>query len=244
MSNSYFRFKQFTINQDKCAMKVTTDACLFGAIIASELSKSEKPNYKMLDIGTGTGLLSLMVAQKTSSIINAIEIDRDTSEQAYTNFHSSPWASRLTIFFEDVKKHHFTTLYDVIFSNPPFYENELTSPNKKRNTALHEEGLLLSELAAIIQKNMAAGGRFFLLVPYKRKTEIESLLNNNGLEINRFTFVRQTSNHEYFRIIIEGNRAGENNQPVLTDDLFIKNNSDEYSPEFVALLKDYYLYLD
>ena len=128
MSNSYFQFKQFIIHQDRCAMKVTTDACLFGAWVAEE-DKSEKIITKnVLDIGTGTGLLSLMYAQKNSlANIDAIEIDEDAYIQAKENVAASPFAERINIIHDDIKRFTFSKKYDCIISNPPFYEKEIRS---------------------------------------------------------------------------------------------------------------------
>jgi tRNA1Val (adenine37-N6)-methyltransferase len=121
VANNYFQFKQFTIHQDRCAMKVTTDGCLFGAWIAKQVDGNKLAVDNILDIGTGTGLLSLMIAQQSPAKIDAIEIDKETYEQAKENVAASPWAERINIIHGDAKQLPASQQYDVIVSNPPFY---------------------------------------------------------------------------------------------------------------------------
>src|ERR1700741_4578062 len=122
-------------------MKVTTDGCLFGSLVAT-LSKKEQP-FNVLDIGTGTGLLSLMFAQQQPHAhIDAIEIDKNAFEQASSNVSASPWHNRIKVLYGDARHFTFTTRYDVIISNPPFYENELKGNDDKKNVAHHGDHLL------------------------------------------------------------------------------------------------------
>src|SRR3954469_11797521 len=126
MANNYFSFKQFIIHQDKCAMKVCTDACLFGAYVADRFQITNS-KFHVLDIGAGTGLLSLMLAQKNSTVqIDAVEIDKAASEQAKENFKHSLWRDRLHIHHQPIQEFGMNT-YNLIISNPPFYENDLKS---------------------------------------------------------------------------------------------------------------------
>jgi tRNA1Val (adenine37-N6)-methyltransferase len=251
MANSYFQFKQFTIHQDRCAMKVTTDACLFGAWVGGQIEnrKSESDSYRigsgepqsLLDIGTGTGLLSLMLAQKTDTLIDGIEVDKDAFVQAKENMTASHWANRLNLFHADIREFIFPTAYDIIVSNPPFYENELKSPDEKRNIA-HHGGLPLNDLLGIIKKNIPVNGRFYLLFPFKRNAEMEKLVANNELSILNKTLVRQSVNHDYFRIMIEGKHK-EDGEISVTEEISIWDDQQQYTPAFTKLLKDYYLYL-
>ena len=243
MSNSYFQFKQFTIHQDRCAMKVTTDACLFGAWIVNEV-KSEKSKVKnVLDIGTGTGLLSLMLAQKNPEMkIDAIEIDNDAAEQAKTNIESSPWKEQINIIQADVKGFSFEKEFDLIISNPPFYENEIRSATDSKNVAHHSENLTLKELLVIIKENLTKRSSFFLLLPYKRNEEIKKLFKDQQLHITKMILVRQSVKHDYFRVFIKGNLNAEEKETGF-DELSIWNDKQQYTNEFVNLLKDYYLHL-
>lgn len=244
MPNSYFQFKQFTIYQDNCAMKVTTDSCLFGAWVAEEAKSRKSEVCSILDIGTGTGLLSLMLAQKINISIDAIEIDKNSFEQAIENVKGSEWNEKITVHHIDAKELAGHVLYDLIICNPPFYENELKSENNQKNIAHHSDKLELSELLVIIKNNLATDGIFCLLLPFKRNNEIKILLSENRLSITRITYVRQSESHDYFRIMLIGKfKTGETTEPVI-DEISIKDNSPEqsYTPAFTGLLKDYYLH--
>ncbi len=257
MANHYFQFKQFTIHQDRCAMKVTTDGCLFGAWVA-ELVRSEKPEVgsqklevkdqnsseNLLDIGTGTGLLSLMLAQTTDNLlIDAVEIDKDAVEQAKENIASSPWHNRINTIHINAKEFSGRHQYDLILSNPPFYENELKSGNSKKNKAHHDDGLLFNDLLTIIKRNLKPGGTFYLLLPYKRKDEIETFFTKNELAISHKTFVKQSTQHNYFRILLSGKHKTDKDVNFTTDEIAIRNENQQYTPAFIQLLKDYYLHL-
>jgi tRNA1Val (adenine37-N6)-methyltransferase len=150
MPNRFFAFKQFTILQDKCAMKVCTDAWLFGAILANYLQK-QKLN-SLADIGTGTGLLSLMVAQKNKCLIDAYEIDENAAFQAEHNFNRSPWHAQLRLIKANIKTLNINKSYDWIFCNPPFYENRLKRNNEHKNIAMHSQELLREDVLNICKK--------------------------------------------------------------------------------------------
>jgi tRNA1Val (adenine37-N6)-methyltransferase len=248
MANSYFQFKQFTIHQDRCAMKVTTDACLFGAWAAERVGSRESGVGTVLDIGTGSGLLALMVAQESDFSIDAIEMDQDAFEQASENVAASPWGDRIKTFHADARDpiaigFEFPNKYDVIISNPPFYENELKGDNVKKNIAHHNEGLLLPELLGIIKTNLKPEGIFFLLLPFKRNEEIKKLIIESNLSIGQLTFVRQSTKHDFFRMMISGKIKTDEKVETLIDEISIKDGTNQYTPAFINLLKDYYLHL-
>jgi len=224
-------------------MKVTTDACLFGAWIAEEV-KSQKLKVKsVLDIGAGTGLLSLMVAQKNSEMkIDAIEIDNEAAEQAKTNIESSPWKEQINILQDDIKGFSFEKDFDLIISNPPFYENEIRSATDSKNVAHHSENLTLKELLVIIKDNLSKTGSFFLLLPYKRNEEIKKLLKDHELSILKILFVRQSIKHDYFRVFIKGSLNAKEKETEFNE-MSIYDNNQKYTEEFVRLLKDFYLHL-
>ena len=248
MRNSFFQFKQFTIHQDRCAMKVTTDACLFGAWVAKEIeSDPDRDQEKVesgLDIGTGTGLLSLMVIQKNPRLdVLGIEIDKEAGMQAKENIDGSPWKDQITILDGDVKHHRFPEKFDVIISNPPFYEKEIRSATYSKNIAHHSEHLTLEQLLIIIKSYLTPSGSFFLLLPYKRNEEIKRVFKDHQLHISKILLVRQSVKHDYFRIMIKGKPVKDENQETEFDEISIWDEKQEYTPEFVSLLKDYYLHL-
>lgn len=246
MPNSYFQFKQFTVHHDRCAMKVTTDGCLFGAWVAKEVGSeqqavgSQQP-ANFLDVGAGTGLLSLMVAQKNNAAIEAIEIDPAAALQAQENAAASPWKETISIINQDVLQWKTARQYDCIFSNPPFYENELKSGKGRKNIAHHDEGLKLNDLLAFIKLHMKKDGCFFLLLPAKREKEAEAVLQSHGLYLQRKVLVQQTLKHQPFRMMLQGRR--QKVERVMEERMAIRDEKDQYTPEFSSLLKAYYLYL-
>ena len=243
MPNPYFRFKQFTVHHDRCAMKVTTDACLFGAWTAEAIGKGEPAlaNGRLLDIGAGSGLLSLMVAQKNQCEIDAVEIDASAAEQASENVAASPWKDAIHIINENVLQWRPQTKYDVIVSNPPFYENEIRSETAEKNVAHHDEGLKLEALLRFIQKHLHENGRYFLLLPAKRKSEVTSLLKKHNLFPEMIVQVQQSLKHQPFRLMLQG--RSRNVAEVRESFLAVKDNSDAYTPAFIHLLQPYYLHL-
>ncbi len=243
MANSFFQFKQFTVQQDKCAMKVTTDGCVFGAWATERIKNEKSIINNCLDIGTGTGLLALMLAQANKSAIDAIETDKDAFEQASKNIAVSPWGGRIKIIHADVKKFAFQNSYDTIISNPPFYEKELKGDDAKKNVAHHNDGLHLPELLDVIKKNLKPDGIFYLLLPYKRSEEIKKLFTENDLFILQLVFVRQSVNHDYFRIMLAGKVKSDELSETIIDEISIKEDTGQYTTTFVSLLKDYYLHL-
>lgn len=238
MANDFFRFKQFTIRQDKCAMKVTTDACLFGAWVAATIKSNL--DLKCLDIGTGTGLLSLMLAQAHNLQIDAIELDRDAAAQASENIAASPWAENISVMHGDILAYNGGP-YDLIITNPPFYESDLAGPNAKRNMAHHAGGLQLQDLLGKTSSLLSTEGDLFLLLPFKRQQEVGQLLHQAGLVILQEISVYPTPTHKPIRLLLHVSRKrGAARQHSA---IFIKDENGHYTSNFTALLKPYYLYL-
>jgi tRNA1Val (adenine37-N6)-methyltransferase len=225
-------------------MKVTTDACLFGAWVAKEVGSQQSTVDSVLDIGTGTGLLALMVAQKNDEVlIDAIEIEKDAADQANENAVSSPWRERIAIINADVRSFSFNHKYDLIISNPPFYENEIRSATDSKNIAHHSENLTLEELLLIIKSHLASRGSFFLLLPYKRNEEVKRVFKDHQLHISKILLVKQSVKHDYFRIMLKGKRNHKPGHETIIEEMSILDHQQRYSPEFLSLLKDYYLHL-
>lgn len=243
MANNWFQFKEFKIQQDKCGMKVSTDACIQGANAANFLL--QKPELKsVLDIGTGTGLLSLMLVQKRNDlIIDALEIEQNSFEQAQDNFKDSRWNSQLTVHHCAVQNwgKNQGLKYDFIICNPPFFQNHLQSEQEDRNTARHNVSLSSEELIKQVNVNLKDSGIFCLLFPKTGWEQFADLAKRNGLFISKLIFIQPKPHLECNRIIAFFSKAesAEINQKTLT----IYKMEKEYTEEFKELLKDYYLYL-
>ncbi|QEC69695.1 methyltransferase [Panacibacter ginsenosidivorans] len=241
MPNNYFQFKQFTVQQEHCALKVCTDACLFGAWVAKKIRNSKSAVQNILDIGTGTGLLSLMLAQQTDAIIDAVEIDESAAMQARQNFKTSPWKERLSVYNNSIQEFAETKNqpYELIISNPPFFENDLRGDNIRRNIALHSSELSLDELLSAIDTYLKDNGSFAVLLPYHRTAYFEKLA---GLKyfLQEKILVKQTPKHNYFRSML---LFGSTKVETKESEIIIREEDQQYSSAFTELLKDYYLYL-
>ena len=218
-------------------MKVCTDACILGAY-ASRLV-SPLPLSTCLDIGTGTGLLSLMLAQDSSLIIDAIDIDAVAVEEATENFRSSPWQDRLNIIQCNITSYVSQIKYDLIITNPPFFENDLTSPQQLKNIAKHAGSLTLNNLIEVIDVNLSATGYFIILLPFHRLEEFEQMSKSMNFSLHQKLLVRHSLKHGYFRGILFFGRMWA---ALIEDELVIRNENG-YTNEFISLLKNYYLHL-
>lgn len=225
-------------------MKVTTDAALFGAWVSKQ-TETRKPGAEtVLDIGTGTGLLALMYAQKNPEAnIDAIEIDEEAAAQALENVEAFPKKNRIQVINADARVFSFHRKYDLIITNPPFYENELQSDTVKTNIARHGKELSIKKMLNIIKDNLKPEGFFCLLLPFKRNAEIRGLLSEHGFTVPQMTFVRQSVKHDYFRIMLTGELRTEKKEQTRFDEISIWNERQQYTPEFEEFLKDFYLHL-
>lgn len=217
-------------------MKVCTDACILGAWFARQIPGDNH----VLDIGTGSGLLTLMLAQKSKGKIHSIEIDTPSFEQARENIEQSKWKGKISIFNDDALIYTFPHLYDFIISNPPFYEDDLKSPDTQKNLAMHSTALTLEALTGIIETNLAPDGSFGILIPYRRTDAYITLAQSKGFFLAAQLSVKQTPGHHYFRSILHFTR---NRHDVKQYELIIKDEKGVYTQTFITLLKDYYLHL-
>jgi tRNA1Val (adenine37-N6)-methyltransferase len=240
MPNNYFKFKQFTVHQERAALKVSTDSCLFGAWIAKEMQTKKCDVQTALDIGAGSGLLMLMLAQKCNALIDGIEIDNASYEQAKENITASSWKERLNLFYGDVKQFEFDKKYDLIIANPPFYENDLKSNTAERNVAMHDAGLKLDELLKVVDKNLSDDGWFAVLLPYHRTEKFIAEAEACHLNLIKRTDVMQTVHHSFFRTML---LLGKGTQKVEISSIAVKDEKNAYTAAFMELLEDYYLYL-
>lgn len=236
MANSYFEFKQFTIHQDRCAMKVCTDSCIFGAYAAVDGAK------RILDIGTGTGLLALMIAQRSPAFIDAVEIDREAYQQAVENVKQSTWAERIAVFNQPIQAFAVRSSqpYDLIISNPPFYTNNLKRPLYSQNVALHSEELGLSELVILVSYLLKKEGRFIVMLPPFESTALEESALQQKLFPSEKLHIYDRVGGKRIRVITT---FAFSEQSCQEDKLYIKDERDLYSEAFKNLLKEYYLHL-
>ena len=219
-------------------MKVCTDSCLFGAWIADKIEKRELLPKNILDIGAGTGLLSLMMAQKSKAKIDAVEIDESSFIQARENCNESAWSQQIKVLQGDARNLDLPKKFDLITSNPPFFENDLQSPENNKNLAKHHPGLTLGELIEVISKFIEIDGYFALLLPFHRVEYFKELAQKNNFYLVEEMLVRQTPIHSFFRGML---LFSTNKQNPASKEITIKNKEGFYTKEFSELLSDYYL---
>ncbi|MCC8088223.1 MAG: methyltransferase [Rikenellaceae bacterium] len=236
MPNDYFRFKQFTVRQDKCAMKVGTDGVLLGAWVTPG-------NFtKILDIGTGTGVIALMMAQRNpDSEIDAVEIEEDSCNQAEINFELSPWNRRLTVFNSSIQDfaRRTTQKYDLIISNPPYFINSLKSPYAGRTSARHTDCLTQEELLQAAKELLADKGRFAVIYPLTEAEIFIRSANSCGLYCIRRTDIRPLEGGPVKRVLMEFSlKVSECIHDALTIE---KNIRHSYTEEYRRLTADFYI---
>lgn len=235
MANTYFQFKKFRIEQNQVGMKVTTDGCFFGASISPE------ETGRMLDIGTGTGLLALMLAQKSGASIDAIEINKDAYQQAKVNFEASDWKDRLRIFHTSLQEFQPKDLYDQLVCNPPFFVNSNPGSSANKNQALHATTLSMKDLAEHAARLMKEDAQVWIMYPKTEMEQFVQLAAENGLYPSSQTTLRNTSNGPIFREVVSFRKDERNLKNK--EDVYIKESDGSYSEAFVKRLKDYYLHL-
>ena len=231
-----FTFKQFSVNQDRCAMKIGTDGVLLGA-----WTPLINNPYNVLDIGAGTGILSLMLAQRSSAEqIDAIEIDEDAYEQCVENFEASPWGDKLFCFhagldeFVDEPEDE----YDLIISNPPFYTDNYKSDNSSRDLARFEDALPFEELIEAAALLLSDNGIFSVIIPYKEENRFVTMCKELDLFPLKITRVKGTPTSEIKRSLLSFCRM---EQAPLVDELIIEISRHNYTSEYIELTKDFYL---
>ena len=234
MPNPYFCFKQFAIYQDRCAMKVGTDGVLLGAWTNCEGAK------QILDVGTGTGLIALMLAQRSNAFITAIEIDENAAKQASENAANSPWGNRVIVkkcalqdFTSDIE-------FDLIVCNPPYFNNSLKSPADNRNLARHTDSLSINDLLQNSLRLLSASGRLCVILPADETNFCIEQSSQKGLFCTRSTKIKPLPNSDVKRILLEFSRT---EKEYFEDFLIIEKNRHEYSEEFKKLTDEYYLKL-
>lgn len=236
MGNEYFRFKRFTIFQDKCAMKVGTDGVLLGAWADTEHAT------KITDIGTGTGLIAIMLAQRTqNAIISGIEIDHDAFMQAKDNMSNTEWKDRMSVENADVNEFYQSheAEYDMIVSNPPFYKEDTKGYCEKRNIARHTDGLSFEALTKAASFMLKEKGKFSVILPASAASEFIGEAIKNRLSLTRKTDIRTKAGASPKRVLMEFEK-GTNNKATEYSELLLNENG-ERSKDYTALTSDFYL---
>lgn len=230
-----FQFKQFSISDDNCAMKVGADAVLLGAWC------NVAGATQILDIGTGSGVIALMLAQRTKAVIHAIEIDPPAATQASLNASYSPWTCRLHIINTSLQNFLTSSIqrYDLIVCNPPFFNNSLLSPAAGRNQSRHSGEMPHNLLAMASSQLTTHDGRCCVILPVPESVLFESLMKVNGFNPNRKTLVYPKPGKVANRVMIQFER---NHKHKLHEEILIIRNSDNaYSSIYKELTKDFYL---
>lgn len=232
-----FQFKQFTIQQDQCAMKIGTDGVLLGA-----WAPIENNPISILDIGTGTGVIALMLSQRsTAEQIDALEIDSAAYEQAVDNFENSPWSDRLFCFHAGLDEfvEEPEDEYDLIVSNPPFYSEDYKTESEQRDLARFQDALPFEDLIEAADLLLSENGIFSVIIPFKEEENFLALAKEMELYPLKITRVKGTPTTEIKRSLLAFSRNENSN--FSTDELIIETARHIYTPEYIELTKEFYL---
>ncbi|NER18159.1 tRNA1(Val) (adenine(37)-N6)-methyltransferase [Spongiivirga citrea] len=234
--NKPFQFKQFSVKQDKCAMKIGTDGVLLGS-----WARIDHNPFSILDIGSGTGILSLMLAQRChAEVIEAIEIDSDAYEQCAGNFESSPWNDRLFCYHAGLLEfaQEVDDEFDLIVSNPPFYKPTETITEKARATARFQDAMPFEHLIACTAKLLSEVGKFAVIIPFDEEEGFIELSKNYGLFTERITRVKGTEEASIKRSLLQFSKI---ESIVEEGELVIEKRRHDYTEDYIALTKDFYM---
>jgi tRNA1Val (adenine37-N6)-methyltransferase len=232
-----FQFKQFSIKQNRCAMKIGTDGVLLGA-----WAPIENNPFSVLDIGTGTGIIALMLSQRSNAQqIDALEIDDEAYEQAVDNFENSPWSDRLFCFHAGLDEfvEEPEDEYDLIVSNPPFYTDDYKTENEQRDLARFADAMPFEDLVEAADLLLSENGVFAVIIPFKEEDNFIALAKEYELYPIKITRVKGTPTTEIKRSLLAFSR--NETATVLTNELIIETARHVYTPEYIELTKDFYL---
>jgi tRNA1Val (adenine37-N6)-methyltransferase len=236
MASTFFQFKQFSIRHDKSTMKVGTDGVLLGAWTTIQHEEN------ILDIGTGTGLIALMLAQRTPHevSIDGVEIESHNAEQALENVMQSPWKNKVAIHHTAIQNFYPEKKYELIVSNPPYFINSYQPPDQKRTTARHTIMLSFSDLIKSVQRLMTDNGRLSIILPFVEGLEFISLALQNDLHCIRKWSFRARKEKPIERLLLEFSYQ-KNNIEEGDITLYLGASGEVWSEEYKKLTKDFYL---
>jgi tRNA1Val (adenine37-N6)-methyltransferase len=232
-----FQFKQFSVEQDRTAMKIGTDGVLLGA-----WTPIDNNPFSVLDVGTGTGIIALMLAQRSAAEqIDALEIDEDAYEQATDNFENSPWNDRLFCFHAGLDEfvEEPEDEYDIIVSNPPFYSEDFKSNNEQRDLARFQDAMPFEQLIEAAALLLSEKGVFSVIIPFKEESTFLALAHKQELYPLKMTRVKGTPTSETKRSLLAFSRNCNADSTV--EELIIETERHCYTPEYITLTKDFYL---
>ena len=234
---SKFQFKQLSLEQDRCAMKIGTDGVLLGA-----WTPIDNNPFSILDIGAGTGVIALMLAQRSNAEqIDALEIDEEAYEQSVDNFENSPWSDRLFCFHAGLDEfvEEPEDEYDLIVSNPPFYTDDYKSDNEQRDLARFADAMPFEDLIEAADLLLSENGVFAVIIPFKEEQNFLALAKDYELYPLKITHVKGTPTTEIKRSLLAFSRNENVNFTI--DELIIETSRHQYTPEYIELTKDFYL---
>ena len=233
MSSDIFRYKQFAIKHDTAVMKVGTDGVLIGAAVKCEDAKS------VLDIGTGTGLIALMIAQKSDANIVAIDINIKAVELAKYNIQESDWSDRMQVYHTRLQDFYPKHSFDLIVSNPPFFQTHIIAPNRDRAIARHALELSIKDVVDFSVKHLSNSGRLVVIYPTEQTKEFVNYAETKGMYVKSQLMVRPKYGYDIVRIITEmSNLKTEYKE---TEIYIEKDTRHDYTNEYMELTKEYYL---
>ena len=231
MSNSYFQFKQFAVHQEACGMKVGTDGVLLGAWAQG--------GQRMLDIGTGTGLVALMLAQRyKQSRVVGIEIDEASFQQAQRNVMDSPFASRVTVVHEALQQFSSEETFDSIVSNPPFFVDALRASGTSRCVARHTDTLSYADLFAGVVRLLSAAGCFSAIIPADCAVAFVAEGYHHGLVPTRRCGIKTSEYKPVKRYLLQFGRKAAH---PLTEETVVMMTGGQRSPWYATLTNDFYV---
>ena len=238
MPNPYFQFKKFTVWHDKCAMKVGTDGVLLGAWA---MILSEDNTLSVLDIGTGTGLVAMIIAQRNrSAVIDAIDIDKNACEQAIENIEKSPFKDRINVIHKSFTGYSTEKKYDLIISNPPFFKNSLKCPDEKRSMARHNDSLPLKQLIEHATTMLSKNGHIALILPTQLSEELDFIIATHRLFAVRRTDIISVEGLQPKRFLIEISTKKELEYNT-RDTLTLATKEHKRTQQYEELTNDFYL---
>ena len=242
MPNPYFQFKKFTIWHDKCAMKVGTDGVLLGAWATVF---TEQQTFSVLDIGTGTGLIAMIIAQRNgNAIVDAIDIDKNACGQATENIEKSPFKERINVIYKSFADYSTEKKYDLIISNPPFFKNSLKCPDEKRSMARHNDSLPLKQLIEHALTMLSENGRIALILPIQLSEELDFIIATHRLFVIRRTEIIPVEGLHPKRFLIElstKNITEKETNGEVVNIITLETKDRKRTQQYSELTKEFYL---